>query len=85
MPFTPAIYINRPEPMEAVQVTADNEADVADWCGGKIRDNGGIILNLVDGRRRPVLHGGWIVRNPRNGYWAAYSDADFTDRYDPAA
>jgi hypothetical protein len=84
MPFTPGIYINRPEPMEAAQVTTDTASTLADWCGGRVSDDGGIILHTLTGRR-VVPPGGWIVRRPSNGYWATYTASDFAARYDPAA
>jgi hypothetical protein len=37
MPLNPQKYVRRPFPVEAVEVTADNMREVANWCGGRVR------------------------------------------------
>lgn len=41
MLITPAKYVRKPFAVEAVEVTTENIADVAEWCGGEVRASDG--------------------------------------------
>lgn len=57
-------YWHLPVKVQAMQVTAGNLADVADWCGGEIgKPEGGnqCIWVPTIGGQRPAWLGWWIV------------------------
>lgn len=36
MTVTPKSYVRKPFPVEAIQVSEENAAEVAEWCGGEV-------------------------------------------------
>lgn len=52
--INPITLVRKPERILAVQVTADNIEEVAEWCGGEWR-------RTESGRRLKVPHDNWLA------------------------
>ena len=58
--------------LEAVQLTAGNIKEVADWCGGttecdKKYDNA-VLIGTLEGTMRAVI-GSWVIKGTEAEYW----------------
>lgn len=73
MALTPERFTRKPETVEAVQVTEDNMAEVAAWCGGELSTElrtGLPAILIEDGG--VALPGEWVTRD-EHGYFEAGS------------
>lgn len=76
-------YVRRPFEVQAIQVTAQNMAAVARWCGGKIAKTR-TEVNFIDVPTVKEKHpshgrafvGSWVVTG-REGTFSTYSDKTF--------
>ena len=58
----PGKYVHLPTEIEAMQVTAANLNEAAEWCGGEQDTRRGCVLvPTIDGER-PAWPGWWIIR-----------------------
>jgi hypothetical protein len=82
MSSTPERFTRKPEAVEAVQVTADNMAEVAAWCGGEVRGRGAqrrIAVTFI-----AAYLGDWVVRSfPDKDGWTVASDRTFAALWQP--
>lgn len=58
-------YTRKPFEVEAVQVNADNQTEVAEWCKGEVKE-GHIMVPMSNGRAKPAFFGDWILWSRNN-------------------
>lgn len=73
-------YRRKPEVVDARQVTPENTAEVAAWCGGVVAADGSVGVWTVDGHAY-AERGEWLVRTC-NGL-RCYDDAAFRLEFEP--
>jgi hypothetical protein len=84
-------YIRKPFEVDAVQVTADNMQEVADWCSGTIvveKDKQDKLqqfikvnaVNVTSDRQTQAFVGDWVLSNG-NGY-KVYTNKAFSRTFD---
>lgn len=85
------MFHQKPEPVEAVQVTHDNMADVAEWCGGTVESAAccgdgppyWVRLDTPEGSR-VAGHGNYVARDAA-GALSVWSPGDFEATYEAAS
>lgn len=61
-------FVRRPFHVQAVQITADNMAEVAKWCGGTIKSEGAVsfikvdVQHPVNVRQTQGYVGNWVLK-----------------------
>ena len=78
--ITPVLLRSRPVVVEAVQLTADNLAEAAAWCGGVHGDD---HLWVVTDTAQPAVAriGDWVLRGPFGEFYPAHDKVIFA-KYD---
>lgn len=56
-----ATFRKRPVEVEAMQVTATNCGEVAEWCGGIAFPSHGVMIHTLEGVMRAEV-GDWVIR-----------------------
>lgn len=77
-------YMRNPFYVEAVQVADDNMEKIADWCGGRIKDDERQskkyvrvwVTQVVKERQTKAFAGDWVVKLKDGGY-KIYTDGSF--------
>ncbi len=69
--MTPQLLKTRPMVVEAVQVTKDNIADVAAWCGGVPMAGRGVGLYTDTDDFAHAFLGDWVVKGPFGEFYPA--------------
>jgi hypothetical protein len=80
-------YIRKPFEVDAVQVTADNMSEVANWCGGEVlTDNGNNFVKVsverfLNERQTKAFNGDWVLK-AGTGY-KVYTPKAFSKSFEP--
>lgn len=78
------VTVRRRNPIKAWQVTADNAAQVAAWCGGRLLDDGSIMVGRPDDSVVCEFTevGDWVIDpDPVAGTAAVLPDEHFKKHY----
>jgi hypothetical protein len=97
MPIETKKFIRKPFTIEAIEVTRENIAEVAAWCGGQLRTSdlskrGGRegfqqyikveVKKPLNDRQTRAYVGDWVTTNPGDSGYKVYTPKAFTDSYD---
>lgn len=81
-------FARKPFHVEAVQVTPENMADVAEWCEGTIhsgKDGARYIkvnvLRPLNARQTKAFVGDWVLA--KNNAFKVYTESAFEKTFDP--
>lgn len=90
MPIETARFIRKTFNVEAIQVTDENMAEVADWCGGEVTSLNGegmrfyiVVPTLKAKTFRPnmAFAGGWVLKTGLG--FTVYTRKGFTTSFEP--
>ena len=94
MDVKPGRFVRKPFFVDAVEVTIENMADVAAWCGGEIKKNNDAeTTTYIEVNVQRPLHpnqtrafpGCWILRSGSSGNnFKVYTNKAFKAAFDPA-
>lgn len=80
MMFAPGEFIRRPYPVRAVRVSERNITRVAAWCGGVVREDEKLRIDMRTIVPRPprayAFVGDWVLLSDK-GLFKAYTDRSF--------
>lgn len=88
----PEKWRKKPITIEAVQLTRDNRADVAAWCGGHyetdalyraagMNPDGSMMIRTLEGWVKASV-GDWIIRGVKGEFYPCKPDS-FSATYEP--
>ena len=85
-----SLYRKKPVVIEARQVTVDEHADIAAWCGGtatyayidSVQVPDGVLIKTLEGVMN-AQHGDWIIKGVQGEFYPCKPDI-FDATYEPA-
>jgi hypothetical protein len=88
--ITPKKYLSKPTMVEAIQISRNNMADVAEWCGGEVKvekDGAGKVIRFVkvkvwraqNPKQTQGFVGCWVLRRPTG--FKVYTDKAFKSSF----
>lgn len=84
-----AVYARKSFNVEAVQVTQENIEEVANWCGGQIKENrdGAPYIKIdvkraLNERQRRAYLGDWVLLRQDGDTFKVYDDKAFAKCFD---
>lgn len=87
MSIKPRQFVRKAFYVTGVQVTEDNMAEVAEWCGGTVRENGEGHLFIkvhttkaIYDRQTRALPGDWVLKAGKN--WKVYTNKAFEEVFE---
>lgn len=80
--MNPKPYRKKPVKIEAVQITDDNAAEVARWCGGKRGLHSGVVIETLEGAMKGNV-GDYIIKGVNGEFYPCKPDI-FDTTYEEA-
>ena len=82
-------FVRKPFHIEAIQVTIENMAEVANWCGGEVRRQGPRaaryiqvpVVRTFNDRQSMAFTGDWVTKSGNK--FKVYTDSSLKATFDP--